>query len=166
MGIEHDFFGVLPAGPDGSIFWSETVELGDQAVTVDLTAPDQDDVTQDALDRAAALVAGIENLDDAVRRAMLTEVDDRASEVTEFILRTQETHGEELGDFLVDISGDVAVDVIRSLCLMSMTILVDEHGGSDPFAVLEYGLDTGEADDVVLVNLDSEGVVLSVMSAD
>ena len=43
MAIEHDFFGLLESGPDGSIFWSENVELGDQSVTVDLTAPDQDD---------------------------------------------------------------------------------------------------------------------------
>ena len=39
--------------------------------------------------------------------------------------------------------GDAAVDIIRSLRLMSMTILADEHGGSEPFAVLEYVLDTG-----------------------
>ena len=39
MAIEHDYFGLLSSGPDGSIFWSETVELGDQSVTVDLTAP-------------------------------------------------------------------------------------------------------------------------------
>ena len=40
------------------------------------------------------------------------------------------------------------VDVIRSLQLMSMTILADEHGGADPFAVLEYALDPDATDDV------------------
>lgn len=59
MAIEHDYFGLLSSGPDGSIFWSETVELGDQSVTVDLTAPDQDDVSADALDIAASLIAGL-----------------------------------------------------------------------------------------------------------
>ena len=54
---------------------------------------------------------------------------------------------------LVDVSGDVQVDVIRSLQLMSMTILADEHGGADPFAVLEYALDPDSTDDVLLVNL-------------
>jgi hypothetical protein len=48
MAIEHDYFGLLESGPDGSIFWSETVDFGDQRVTVDLTAPDQDDVSQAA----------------------------------------------------------------------------------------------------------------------
>ncbi|GAA3945458.1 DUF2004 domain-containing protein [Microbacterium soli] len=166
MAIEHDFFGVLSAGPDGAIFWTERVEFGDQSVTVDLTAPDQDDVSQEALDVAAGLIAGIENLDAMVRRAMLTEVDDRTSEVTEFILQQQETYGEELGDLLVDVSGDAAVDIIRSLSLMSMTILADEHGGTDPFAVMEYALDADAADDALLVNLADDGTVLSVMSSD
>ncbi|MGM1016134.1 MAG: DUF2004 domain-containing protein [Actinomycetota bacterium] len=166
MAIEHDYFGLLSSGPDGSIFWSERVDFGDQSVTVDLTAPDQDDVSPDALDIAAALISGLENVDDTARRAMLAEVDDRASEVTEYILQQQEAYGDELLDVLVDVSGDAAVDIIRSLSLMSMTILADEHGGSDPFAVLEYALDAETTDDVLLVNLASDGSVQSVMSAD
>ncbi|MFT4229085.1 MAG: DUF2004 domain-containing protein [Microbacterium sp.] len=166
MAIEHDFFGLLESGPDGSIFWSETVEFGDQSVTVDLTAPDQDDVSEAALDVAAALVSSIEDLDLRARRAMLAELDDRTSEVTEYILQQQEQLGDGLEELLVDISGDVHVDVIRSLQLMSMTILADEHGGSDPFAVLEYALDPDATDDVLLVNLASDGDVQSVTSAD
>lgn len=166
MAIEHDYFGVLSSGPDGAIFWTERVEFGDQSVTVDLTAPDQDDVSQDALDMAAALIAGIESLDATVRRAMLAEVDDRTSEVTEYVLQQQEAFGEELEDVLVDVSGDAAVDIIRSLRFTSMTILADEHGGSEPFAVMEYALDADATDDVLLVNLGSDGAVLSVMSAD
>jgi hypothetical protein len=166
MGIEHDFFGVLASGPDGSIFWSEDVDLGDQVVSVDLTAPDEVDVTTAALDNAAAFVTGIENLDELVRRAMLAEVDDRTSEVTEYILEQQERYGDELADILVDVSGDAAVDIIRSLRLVSMTILADETSGQDPFAVLEYTLDSGELDDSLLVNLAFDGSVLSVMGAD
>lgn len=166
MAIEHDFFGLLESGPDGSIFWSENVDLGDQNVTVDLTAPDQDDVSPAALDAAAAMVSALEELDRRARIAMLAEVDNRASEVTEYILMQEEALGDELEDYLVDISGEPAVDIIRSLQLMSMTILADEHGGDDPFAVLEYALDPDAADDVLLVNLDSAGSVLSVTSAD
>lgn len=166
MAIEHDYFGLLSSGPDGSIFWSETVELGDQAVTVDLTAPDQDDVSPDALDIAASLISGLEEVDGTARRGMLAEVDDRASEVTEYILQQQAAYGDELEDVLVDVSADPAVDIIRSMRLMSMTILADEHGGSEPFAVLEYALDPDNADDVLLVNLSSDGSVHSVMSGD
>ncbi|RLK49357.1 DUF2004 domain-containing protein [Microbacterium telephonicum] len=166
MAIEHDYFGVLASGPDGSIFWTEVVDLGDQRVTVDLTAPDQDDVSADALDVAAAMISGLESIDLRARGAMVSELDDRTSEVTEYILQQQELLGEELEDMLVDISGDVHIDVIRSLELVSVTILADEHGGSDPFAVLEYALDRDATDDVLLVNLDSEGAVLSVTSAE
>ena len=163
MAIEHDFFGLLESGPDGSLFWSESVEMGDQSVTVDLTAPDQADVSMDALDIAAGMIA---SLDAHAREAMLAEVDDRASEVTEFIVQQQALLGDELQDLLVDHSGDIDVDVIRSLQLMSMTILADEHGGSDPFAVMEYALDHDATDDVLLVNLTSDAQVKSVTSAD
>ncbi|KAA9110781.1 DUF2004 domain-containing protein [Microbacterium rhizomatis] len=166
MAIEHDFFGLLESGPDGSIFWSENVEFGDQTVTVDLTAPDQDDVSQAALDVAAAMVSSIEAIDLAARNAMVSELDDRASEVTEYTLQQQEALGDAIEELLVDISGDTPIDIIRSLQLMSMTILADEHGGADPFAVLEYALDPDATDDVLLVNLSSEGEVQSVTSAD
>ncbi|CAH0238056.1 MULTISPECIES: DUF2004 domain-containing protein [unclassified Microbacterium] len=166
MAIEHDFFGLLESGPDGSIFWSENVEFGDQSVTVDLTAPDQDDVSIDALDVAASMIASLEAIDLAARNAMVDELDDRTSEVTEYILQQQATLGEELDDLLSDPSGDTHIDVIKSLQLMSMTILADEHGGTDPFAVLEYALDPDATDDVLLVNLASDGKVQSVSSAD
>ncbi|MCR2811628.1 DUF2004 domain-containing protein [Microbacterium sp. zg.Y1090] len=166
MAIEHDYFGLLETGPDGSIFWSENVEFADQVVTVDLTAPDQDDVSTAALDIAAAMITALESIDLTSRNAMVTELDDRTSEVTEYILQQQDRLGEDIEEYLVDISGDVHVDVIRSLQLMSMTILADEHGGSDPFAVLEYALDPDATDDVLLVNLASDGHVQSVTSAE
>ncbi|MBA8815881.1 hypothetical protein FHX48_002549 [Microbacterium halimionae] len=166
MTIEHDYFGLLESGPDGSIFWSETVEFADQSVTVDLTAPDQEDVSIDALDVAAAMISALEDIDMRARNAMVTELDDRTSEVTEYILQQQAERGDEIEGLLVDISGDVHVDVIRSLQLMSMTILADELGGSDPFAVLEYALDPDATDDVLLVNLDSTAQVQSVTSAE
>ena len=166
MAIEHDYFGLLETGPDGSIFWSENVEFADQVVTVDLTAPDQDDVSSAALDVAAAMISTLETIDLSARNAMVGELDDRASEVTEYILQQQDRLGESIEEYLVDISGDVHVDVIRSLQLMSMTILADEHGGTDPFAVLEYALDPDATDDVLLVNLASDGHVQSVTSAE
>lgn len=166
MAIEHDYFGLLESGPDGSIFWSETVDLGDQTVTVDLTAPDEEDVSRAALDVAAGMIASLEAIDRTSRNAMVSELDDRTSEVIEFILQQQEALGDSLEDYLVDISGDTHIDIIRSLRLISMTILADEHGGTDPFAVLEYGLDPDEEDDVLLVNINTDGDVQSVTSAD
>ena len=166
MAIEHDYFGLLESGPDGSIFWSETVDFADQRVTVDLTAPDQDDVSQAALDVAAAMISSLEQIDMTARNAMVSELDDRTSEVTEYLLQQQEAFGDDLEDVLVDISGDTHIDIIRSLQLVSVTILADEHGGADPFAVLEYALDADPTDEVLLVNLTSDGAVQSVTSAD
>ena len=166
MAIEHDYFGLLETGPDGSIFWSENVEFADQIVTVDLTAPDQDDVSPAALDIAAAMITALESIDLTARNAMVTELDDRTSEVIEYILQQQEQLGDEIDDLLVDQSGDLHIDVIRALQLTSMTILADEHDGSDPFAVLEYALDPDSTDDVLLVNLNFDGTVQSVTSAD
>lgn len=166
MAIEHDYFGLLESGPDGSIFWSEIVDFGDHRVTVDLTAPDQDDVSADALDIAAAMVSSLEAIDLTAREAMVSELGDRTSEVIEYILQQQEQLGDTIEDFLIDMSGDLHIDVIRSLELVSMTILADEHGGQDPFAVLEYALDRDATDEVLLVNLSSDGSVQSVTSAD
>ena len=166
MAIEHDYFGLLESGPDGSIFWSETVDFADQRVTVDLTAPDRDDVSQAALDVAAAMISSLEQIDMTARNAMVSELDDRTSEVTEYLLQQQEAFGDDLEDVLVDISGDTHIDIIRSLQLVSVTILADEHGGADPFAVLEYALDADATDEVLLVNLTSDGAVQSVTSAD
>ena len=166
MSIEHDFFGVLESGPDGSIFCSETVEFGDQAVTVDLTAPDETDIVPDALNIAAAMISQIESVDLAAREAMVGQLSDRTSEVTEYTLQQQEDLGDDLEDFLTDVSGDTPIDIIKALRLMSVTILADEHGGSDPFFVMEYALDADNTDEVLLVNLASDGSILSVTSAE
>ncbi|WP_029150028.1 DUF2004 domain-containing protein [Microbacterium indicum] len=166
MAIEHDFFGLLESGPDGAIFWSENVDLGDMRVTVDLTAPDQLDVTPEGLDAAAAIIQALEEIDSRSREAMLSETDNRASDVTEFVITISDRFGDDLEDHLIDFSGDAPVDVIRSLTLVSMTILADEHGSEDPFAVLEYAFDSDDADEVLLVNVASDGTVQSVTSAD
>ncbi len=166
MAIEHDYFGLLESGPDGSIFWSENVEFADQSVTVDLTAPDQDAVSEAALDAAARVISAIEDVDLQARNAMIAELHDRTSEVTEFILQQQDELGDAMTGLLVALSGDVHVDVIRSLRLLTMTILAEEYGGPDPFAVLEFALDPDSGDQALLVQLDSDGAIHSISSAD
>ena len=112
-------------------------------VTVDLTAPDQDDVTPDALDAAAAIITALDEIDRRARISMLGEVDNRASEC-------DRVHPDAVTDrYGSDIDRDPRRCLwrcggryrARSLELTSMTILADEHGGDDPFAVLEYALD-------------------------
>ena len=55
MAIEHDFFGLIDETASGGLAWDDTVELGDQAVEVELLADDESGVPEFALDAAAAL---------------------------------------------------------------------------------------------------------------
>ena len=162
MAIEHDYFGLLESGPDGAVFWSENIDLGDMRVTVDLTSPEEDDITPASLDAAASLIVGLEILDARAREYMLREIDNRASDTTEFVLDMTERFGDELDDYLIDVSGDAPVDIIRSLELMSMTILADEHGSKEAFAVLEFMFNADDNDDVLFANVSSQGVIISV----
>lgn len=166
MAREHDYFGILTVAGDGSLFWSETIDVADHAVTTDVTAPVADEVPDVALDLAAAMIQSMESLDDGARRAMLAEFDDRTSEVTEFILQQQAEHGDDLPQYLVDESGDIAVDLIRSLHLICATYLVDELGTGDPFAIFEYVLDLDSTNSGLLVNINDDGSVHSVISGD
>jgi hypothetical protein len=165
MAIEHEYFGLIETD-NGSISWSDVVELGDQNVTIDLSAPFEADVEPAALDAAAMLVRALEGMDIAARNAMVSELDSRASEVTEYILQQEDRLGDELEDFLVDISGDTPIDVIRSLELVSLTVLLDEFDGEEPFAILEYIIDVDAPEEALLVNFGSDGTIQSIASAD
>ena len=50
MTIEHDFFGILGSDDEGEVYWSDQAELGDQNVEIDLSAPDEDSISVEALD--------------------------------------------------------------------------------------------------------------------
>jgi hypothetical protein len=165
MAIEHEYFGLIETD-NGSISWSDVIELGDQNVTIDLSAPFEADVEPAALDAAAMLVRALEGMDIAARNAMVSELDSRTSEVTEYVLQQEDRLGDELEDFLVDISGDTAIDIIRSLELVSLTVLLDEFDGDEPFAVLEYIIDVDAPEEALLVNFGSDGTIESIASAD
>lgn len=162
--MEHDYFGALDVEADGTLYWSETVELANEPVSVDLNASSRDSLSGDALDACAVMLNNLEDYDMLARQAMLAQLDDRASDVTEFILRQQEELGEEIDEFLVDISGDVPVDVIRSLHLISLNFSLDAWGTKEPFAVMEFALDEYESNDVLLAHFDSATEVSSVTS--
>lgn len=166
MSIEHDYFGIISSEPGGGVYWSEHLEVGEQSVSIDLSAPDENDITVEALDLAAAMILQLEGFDLRSREAMLSEVDDRTSEVTEYIVQAAEELGDSLEDLLVDHSGDREVDVIRSLTLLSVGFSPHQHGGDDPFAVFEYSLDADQLDGVLLVAYNSDGEVSGVTSED
>ncbi|MFZ4896163.1 DUF2004 domain-containing protein [Plantibacter sp. Mn2098] len=166
MAIEHDYFGIIASEPGGGVYWSENIDVGEQSVSVDLSAPDESDITEEALDLAAAMILALEGFDLRSREAMLSEVDDRTSEVTEYIVQAVDELGESIEDVLVDQSGDRDVDVIRSMTLLSVGFSPHQHGAGEPFAVFEYSLDADQLDGVLLVAYSSDGEVTGVTSED
>lgn len=166
MAIEHDYFGIIATEPGGGVYWSDNIDVGEQSVSISLSAPDETDIPADALDLAAAMILALEGFDLRSREAMLSEVDDRTSEVTEYIVQAVQELGESLEDILVDESGDQDVDVIRSMTLLSVGFAPHQHGGDDAFAVFEYSLDADQLDGVLMVAYSSDGEVTGVTSED
>ena len=155
--IEHDFFGAIESDGLGGLYWSEAVEVGDQAVDVSLSAPGGETLSPDALDTAAGVVSSLEGLDLRAREAMLSDVDDRNSDVTQFIEQTIDEVGDDLVDLLVDHSGDNDVDIIRSLQLIRVAISPHQAGESAPFASFEFAFDPDNSDLALVVYLSIRG---------
>jgi adhesin HecA-like repeat protein len=155
--IEHDFFGAIETDATGGLYWSETVEVGDQAVDVSLSAPGGVSLAPDALDNAAGVISSLEGLDLRAREAMLSDVDDRNSDVTQFIEQTVEETGESLVDLLVDHSGDNDVDIIRSLQLIRVAVSPHQAGESAQFASFEFAFDPDNSDLALVVYLSMRG---------
>ncbi len=155
--IEHDFFGAIETDAAGGLYWSETVEVGDQAVDVSLSSPAGEQISDDALDTAAGIVSSLEGLDLRAREAMLSDVDDRNSDVTQFVEQTIDEIGEDLVEMLVDHSGDNDVDIIRSLQLIRVAISPHQGGESAPFASFEFAFDPDNSDLALVVSLSPRG---------
>lgn len=157
MSTEHDFFGALESDEHGGIYWSETVEVGDQPVDVSVSSPGDRTVTVEGLDTAAGFVSSLDGLDLRAREAMLSDVDNRSSDVTSFIEATVEEVGEDLPEMLVDRSGDNDVDIIRSLQLIRVAIHPHQTGEGAPFAAFEFAFDPDNSDLALVVSLSNRG---------
>jgi hypothetical protein len=162
MAIEHDFFGVVDEDSNGGLFWSETVEVGDQVVDLDLSAPDAAEVSQSGLDAAATIIRSLEGLDARARDALIAELSQRESITTQYIDQRVDDMGESLLDLLVHNSGDIPMDVLRSLQLLRVALHPDRTADDDPFAVFTYSIDPDETDAVLQVSFDDRGDVVAV----
>lgn len=162
MAIEHDYFGVVDEDSTGGLFWAETVEVGEQVVDVELTAANADDVAEAGLDAAAAVILSLEGLDARARDALIAELSQRGSVTTQYIDQQVDDMGESLLDLLVHNSGDIAMDVLRSLQLMRVALHPDHTDDDEPFAVFTYSIDPDETDAVLQVTFDDRGDVVAV----
>lgn len=157
MSLEHDFFGLLESGTPGGIYWSESVDFGDQSVQVSLSAEDADALAPDALDTAAAMTTALEDLDLRAREAMIGDLPDPSSSVSMFLTHLQEEFGEDIEDFFTHVSGDRQIDLLRSLQVIGVRFSPLGTGEDDAFVVIEYALSIDETDDVVQVSLNTRG---------
>jgi hypothetical protein len=162
MAIEHDFFGIVDETASGGLAWSDTVELADQAVEVELLADDETAVTEHALDAAAALIQSLEGFDARARDALIAELSSRQSATTAYIDQQVDAMGEDLVDLLVHNSGDIAVDVLRSLQLLHIVLQPDNAEEDEVFATFDYSISPDDTDAILTVSFDVRGDVVAV----
>jgi hypothetical protein len=70
--------------------------------------------------------------------------------------------GESLLDLLVYNSGDIAIDVLRSLQLLTVTVQADQAGEDEAFATFDYSISPDETDAILTVSFDVRGDVVAV----
>jgi hypothetical protein len=162
MAIEHDFFGIIDETASGGLAWQDTVELGDQAVEIDLQADAESRVTEYALDSAAALLHALEGFDARARDALVAQLSDRASETVNYVDQQVDDMGESLLDLLVHNSGDIQVDVLRSLQLMRIALFPENSDEDDVFATFDYSISPDDTDSILIVSFDIRGDVVAV----
>ena len=162
MAIEHDYFGIIDETASGGLAWNDTVDLADQAVEVELRADDEQAVGEYALDSAAALIQAMEGFDARARDALVAELSSRQSATTNYVDEHVEKLGESLLDLLVYNSGDIQIDVLRSLQLLTVTIQADQAGEDEVFATFDYSISPDETDAILTVSFDVRGDVVAV----
>jgi hypothetical protein len=167
MTIEHDFFGILGSEEEGEVYWSDTVELGDQNVEIDVSSPSEDSVSAEALDIAAAMINGIEELDSQARESLVADLSAEVSLTSQFIVsQFEELDGEALDDALIWDSGDKQIDFLRSIQLQRIGFHPHNIGSDTHFAVLDYSINPHETDALLVVTLDVHGdtIVIAIDS--
>jgi Protein of unknown function (DUF2004) len=162
MALEHDYFGIIDETSDGGLFWSDSVELGDQSVELELTADDESAVSEIALDSAAAVIHALEGFDARARDALVAQLGERQSVTKNYIDQNVEELGDSLLDLLVYSSGDIQVDVLRSLQLMKVAFFPERSDEEDAFAVFDYSIAPDDTDSLLIVTFDIRGDVVAV----
>ena len=158
MTIEHDFFGILGSDDAGEVYWSDSAELGDQDVQIDLSSPDEESVSAESLDIAAAMVNAIEELDSQARESLVADLSKEGS-VTGAYITTEldEMDPEVLDDALIWDSGDKQIDFLRSIQLQRIGFHPHHSRSEEHFAVLEYSISPDDTDALLVVTIDVHG---------
>ncbi|MFF1633768.1 DUF2004 domain-containing protein [Leifsonia sp. NPDC058248] len=166
MAIEHDYFGIIDETASGGLAWTDSTDLSEQVVEVELQADSESAVSEYALDSAAALIQALEGFDSRARDALIAELSSQASATTTYIDDNVERLGDSLVDLLVYSSGDIAIDVLRSLQLLRVVIQPDNSAEDEVFATFDYSIDPDETDALLTVSFDIRGDVVNIDTHD
>ena len=163
MTIEHDFFGILGGDDVGEVYWSESAELGDQSVEIDLSSPDEESVSVEALDIAAAMIGSLEELDSQARESLVAELSSEATATSRYIAHHVENMDEDaLDDAIIWDSGDQQIDFLRSLRLQRVGFHPHHNGSEEHFALLDYSISPDDTDSLLVVTIDVHGATVAV----
>ena len=162
MAIEHEYFGIIDETASGGLAWSESADLADQVVEVELLADDESAVPEFAVNAAAALIQALEGFDARARDALIAELSSQASATVGYIDEHVDKLGDDLVDLLVHNSGDIAVDVLRSLQLLQVVIQPDHSDEEEVFATFDYSISPDDTDALLVVSFDIRGDVVNV----
>ena len=166
MAIEHDYFGIIDETASGGLAWGDSADVAEQVVEIELQADDESSVTEFALDAAAALIQALDGFDSRARDALIADLSSRASATAGYIDEHVEKLGDTLLDLLVHNSGDIPVDVLRSLQLVRVVIQPDHPYEDEIFATFDYSISPDETDALLSVSFDIRGDVVSIDTQD
>ncbi|WP_308799514.1 DUF2004 domain-containing protein [Agromyces silvae] len=158
MATEHDYFGIV------GDYWSETVEYADQRVEVVLDA-EGEAVASSSLDVAATLVGELELVDDDLRSAFVSQLDQGSSPVVKFLDTLLDPDLEQADEIEAAIgrdSGDRQVDALRSLTLERVDLRPEHDEPGDAFAEFEYALAPEDTDERLVAAIDLEREIVDV----
>jgi hypothetical protein len=158
MATEHDYFGIV------GDYWSETVEYADQRVEVVLDA-EGEAVATSSLDVAATLVGELELVDDELRSAFVSQLDQGSSPVVKFLDAVLDADLEQAAEVEAAIgrdSGDRQVDALRSLTLERVDLRPENDEEGDAFAEFEYALAPEDTDERLIAAIDLQREIVDV----
>jgi hypothetical protein len=163
MTIEHDFFGILGSEDEGEIYWSDSTELGDQDVQIDVSSPDEASVSVEALDIAAAMINSLEEIDSQARESLVAELSAERSITAAYITtELEEMDPEALENALIWDSGDKQIDFLRSIQLQRVGFHPHHSRSEEHFAVLDYSISPDDTDALIVVTMDVHGDTVTI----
>jgi hypothetical protein len=164
MTIEHDFFGILGSDDEGEVYWSDTAELGEESVDIDLNSPDEASVSVEALDIAAAMINALEEIDARAKESLVAELTADGTPTSLYITeQLDDLDPEALENALIWDSGDKQIDFLRSMRLQRVGFHPHHIGSDENFAILDYSISPDETDSLLVVMIDVHGDAVGVV---